>query len=174
MNWASIELLVLDVDGVLTDGRILSSAEGGWEKSFYVQDGCATKLWSQMGGQVAIISGRSEPALDRRAAELGIQTVCKGVSDKTAALDVILSSSDTNARGVAYVGDDLPDLGPMSRVTFPVAVANAHPAVKRSAMYITRRKGGRGAVAEVVEFLLRKQGRWSTAFHTAIGVDRES
>ncbi len=74
MNWASIKFLVLDVDGVLTDGRILSSAEGGWEKSFYVQDGCATKLWSQMGGQVAIISGRRESALDRRAAELGIQT----------------------------------------------------------------------------------------------------
>ena len=72
MDWASIELLVLDVDGVLTDGCILSSAEGGWEKSFYVQDGCAIKLWAQMGGQVAIISGRSEPALDRRAAELGI------------------------------------------------------------------------------------------------------
>ena len=174
MNWASIELLVLDVDGVLTDGRILSSAEGGWEKSFYVQDGCATKLWSQMGGQVAIISGCSESALDRRAAELGIQTVFKGVSDKTAALDVILSSSETDAHGVAYVGDDLPDLGPMSRVSFPVAVANAHSAVKRSALYITRREGGRGAVAEVVEFLLRKQGRWSTAFRTAIGVDRES
>ena len=174
MKWASIELLVLDVDGVLTDGRILSSLEGGWEKSFYVQDGCAIKLWSQMGGQVAIISGRSESALDRRAAELGIQTVCKGVSDKIAALNGILSSSGSSDRGVAYVGDDLPDIGPMSSVTFPVAVANAHPAVKRFAKYISRRPGGCGAVAEVVEFLLRKQGRWSRALQTAIGVDKES
>lgn len=174
MNWTSIELLVLDVDGVLTDGRILSSVDGGWEKSFYVQDGCAIKLWSQLGGQIAILSGRSESALDRRAAELGIQTVVKGVSDKTAALEAMLSSSETDARCVAYVGDDLPDLGPMSRVAFPVAVANAHSAVKRSARYVTRRAGGRGAVAEVVEFLLRKQGRWSTASYTAIGVDGKS
>ena len=174
MKWASIELLVLDVDGVLTDGRILSSTEGGWNKSFYVQDGCAIKLWSRMGGNVAIISGRNESAVDRRAAELGIQTVHKGVSDKTAALDAILSSSGIGVQGVAYMGDDIPDLDPMSHVSFPVAVANAHPAVKRSAMYVTRREGGRGAVAEVVEFLLRKQKRWSAALRTAMSGDHES
>lgn len=173
MKWASIELLVLDVDGVLTDGRILSSSEGGWNKSFYVQDGCAIKLWSRMGGTVAIISGRSESSVDRRAAELGIQTVHTGVSDKIAALDSILSSSGIDVQGVAYMGDDIPDLDPMSRVSLPVAVANAHPAVKKSAMYVTRREGGQGAVAELVEFLLRKQKRWSAALRSAMSGDQE-
>lgn len=170
MNWASLKLLVLDVDGVLTDGRIHSSTDGAWEKAFYVQDGCAVKMWARAGGTSAIVTGRSDAAIHRRAEELGIEHLRTGAGEKVAALHDILLATETTADAVVYVGDDLPDLGPMKVAAFPVAVANAHPAVKRAAGYVTRRLGGAGAVAEVVEFLLRKQGRWAGALARESGV----
>lgn len=157
---ASIDLLILDVDGVLTDGRLTPLPGGEASKAFYVQDGCALKLWQRCGGQTAILSGRSDTAVLRRAAELGIECVRTGVSDKTAAYGEILASLGFRDAAVAYLGDDLPDLGPMARCGFPVAVANAASAVKRVATYVTRRGGGAGAVAEVVELLLRKRNQW--------------
>ena len=163
MDLTLIELLILDVDGVLTDGRVVTAPEGDGAKAFYVQDGCAIKLWQRCGGRVAILSGRGGEAVKRRAAELGIATVHTGVANKLAAYESILAAGGLTDSAVGYLGDDLPDLEPMARVGFPVAVANAHPAVKRAALYITRRGGGCGAVAEVVEFLLRKQKRWSRA-----------
>jgi len=166
----SLKLLVLDVDGVLTDGRILSSADGAWEKAFYVQDGCAVKMWARAGGVSAIITGRCDAAIQRRAEELGIGHVRTGAGDKIAALHDILLATEMTVETVAYVGDDLPDLGPMKAAAFPVAVANAHPAVKRAAAYVARRGGGAGAVAEVVEFLLRKQGRWAQSLARESGV----
>ncbi len=169
MNWASIKLLLLDVDGVLTDGCLLSSTDGAWEKSFYVQDGCAVKMWIAAGGRVGIVTGRREEAVQRRAEELGIEIVHTGVHCKSEALNAIVLSTNMVLDQVAFVGDDLPDLAPMQAVGFPVAVANAHPAVKRFAAYVTRRQGGRGAVAEIVEFLLRKQKRWSAALAAASG-----
>jgi 3-deoxy-D-manno-octulosonate 8-phosphate phosphatase (KDO 8-P phosphatase) len=147
MNWASIKLLLLDVDGVLTDGCLLSSTDGAWEKSFYVQDGCAVKMWIAAGGKVGIVTGRREDAVQRRAEELGIEIIHTGVACKAEALNAILLSMNMAPDEVAFVGDDLPDLAAMRSVGFPVAVANAHPAVKRSAAYVSRRHGGRGAVA---------------------------
>jgi len=152
---------MLDVDGVLTDGTIVFGVQGEQDKLFCVQDGVAVKLWARSGGTVAIISGRSSEALSRRAAELGIEHVCQGVQDKNVAYDRLRSDLGVGNEQVGYVGDDLPDLGPMCRCGFPVAVGNAIPLVKREAAYVTRATGGTGVVSEVVEFLLRKQHRWN-------------
>lgn len=161
MDLAAINLLIVDVDGVLTDGSIFTSPEGEFTKRFHVQDGFALQLWQRRGRQAALLSGRSGEAVHRRAAELGIRWVKTGIEKKLAGYEALLASANCDDRCVAYVGDDLPDLAPMARAAFPVAVANANPAVKRAATYVTRRRGGQGAVAEVVELLLRKQGRWS-------------
>ncbi len=168
MNTDSIELLILDVDGVLTDGRVMPSYDGGGPKTFSSQDGFAIKLWQRAGRQTAILSGRGGEIVTRRAEELGIKIVHNNVRDKLAVFQEILDSAGCDDAAAAYVGDDLPDLGPMARVRLPIAVANARPAVKQAAMYVTRREGGRGAVAEVVEFLLRKQGRWNRALITEV------
>jgi len=161
MSAAEIELLILDVDGVLTDGRITPGNRGETLKSFYVQDGCAIKIWQKNAKHVAILSGRDEACVKLRAAELGIQTVVTGVSNKSFAYQKILKETGHQDRQVAYVGDDCPDLSPMQRSGFPVAVANAVAAVKQTAEYVTRKRGGEGAVAEVIELLLRRQGLWS-------------
>lgn len=159
--YTSIELLMLDVDGVLTDGRVVLGSEAEASKAFFVQDGCAIKLWQRNGGRTAILSGRSEGSVRERARELGIELVSTGASDKTTGFDNLLAYANVAATAVCYVGDDLPDLGPMSQCGLPVAVGNAAPAVKRAAAYVTRRPGGAGAVAEVVEWLLRGQNRWT-------------
>ena len=163
MNVARIELLILDVDGVLTDGRLIMGSYGEPAKAFHAQDGCAIKLWQQCGGKAAILSGRPSEAVGRRAAELGIEHVRTGVTDKLSAYVEIVSALGCTDTVVAYVGDDLPDISPMRRCGLPIAVANAVPAIKQVSQYVTRRRGGEGAVAEVVEILLRKQARWSGA-----------
>ncbi len=167
MNWEDLRLLILDVDGVLTDGRLWDGA-GGPEaigglasKAFHVQDGYAIKLWQRCGGATAILSGRRSPAVERRAAELGIAWCRTGSDDKLATYHELLKSAEIGDEQVAYVGDDLPDVPPMTRCAFPVAVRNAVPAVKRWAEYVTKRCGGDGAVAEIVELVLRKQRRWT-------------
>jgi len=161
MNPADINLLILDVDGVLTSGVIVTGPEGESLKQFHVQDGYAIKLWRRSGGRVAVISGRSSEAVTRRAEELGIDWLRMGVGEKLPAYEAILAEAGCDDRPVAFVGDDLPDIPPMQRSALPIAVANAHPAVKRVALYVTRRAGGEGVVAEIVELLLRKQKRWS-------------
>lgn len=163
MEPTGVKLLILDVDGVLTDGRISPSGDDESARRFHVHDGCAIKLWKGCGGKVALLSGREGRDVVKRAAELGIDWVKLGVADKRAGYEAILASADCVDAAVAFVGDDLPDLGVMGRCAWPVAVADAVPAVKRSAQYITRRAGGSGAVAEVIELILRKQKRWSPA-----------
>ena len=163
MDATLIDLLILDVDGVLTDGRVTPSPDGDAPARFHTQDGCALKLWRRCGGEVAILTGRGCRNLEQRAAELGIKHLHRGCGDKVAAYRKILSATRRSSGTVGYIGDDLPDLGPMAQCAFPVAVRNAVPAVKRVAEYVTRRAGGFGAVAEVVELLLRQQGRWSQA-----------
>ena len=160
MNPASIELLILDVDGVLTDGRLAMADTGEPAKTFYVRDGVAIKNWQRCGGKIAILSGRSEASVARRAVELGIELVLTGAEDKRTGYDAILAATGCRDVTAGYVGDDLPDLAPMGRCGFPVAVRNAAPAVKQAAMYVTRHRGGEGAVAEVIELLLRKRGQW--------------
>jgi 3-deoxy-D-manno-octulosonate 8-phosphate phosphatase (KDO 8-P phosphatase) len=153
-------VLILDVDGVLTDGGIVYSDSGCELKQFQVQDGDAIKRWRLAGHQTALLSGRTSAVVKRRAAELGIEHVEQGCTDKGAGVAALLDRLQVRDEAVCYMGDDTLDLPPMRRCGFPAAVANAGPVVKQAAQYVTRRAGGRGAVAEVVELLLRKQGRW--------------
>ena len=161
MDFAALKLLVLDVDGVLTDGAIVMSESGTLTKAFAVQDGQALKTWRRAGHQIAIVSGRASPVVDRRAAEVGIEIVRQGCHEKVPAYAAVLESLHLTDAAVAYVGDDVPDVPPMRRCAFPVAVANAVPCVKQAAQYVTRRPGGSGAVAETIELILRKQQRWT-------------
>lgn len=160
MDIAAIELLMLDVDGVLTDGSLRYGAEGETGKTFFVQDGWAIKEWQACGGKTAIITGRDGEALRRRAADLGIRMFHQGVTEKLAAYERVRDSVGCPDDRIAVVGDDHPDIAPMRRCGFPIAVQNAVPAVKRAAAYVTRRAGGSGAIAEIVELLLRKKGLW--------------
>lgn len=167
MSLPEIKLIVLDVDGVLTDCRVEMSAEGEPFKAYFVRDGAAIKLWQHAGGKVGIISGRKEQSVLRRARELGIDRVQIGVSDKLAAYQQFLAESGCDDSVTCYIGDDLPDLPPMMRCGMAVAVGDACHAVKRIAHYVTKRRGGRGAVAELIELLIRQRGLWSTCIHDA-------
>lgn len=157
MDLGKISVLVLDVDGVLTTGAIVYSESGTQIHSFHVQDGHALKLWRSAGGRIAILSGRASPVVERRAKELGVEAVVQGRDDKQAAFSELLERMNVTASQVCYVGDDLPDLGPMRDCGFRVAVANATPPIKQIADYVTRRSGGGGALVEVIDLLLRKQ-----------------
>lgn len=154
-------MLIFDVDGVLTDGRIAPAEAGDTQKTFSSQDGYAIKVWRSQRRSVALISGRKSLLVDRRAAELGIDFVHTGIDDKIEAFGSVLAAAKVSAAEAAYVGDDLPDLPVMRRCGLPIAVANAVPDVKRAAAYVTRREGGLGAAAEVVEWLLRLEGKWA-------------
>lgn len=160
MSLDDIRMLVLDVDGVLTDGKIVFTESGELIKAFHVQDGTGIKFWHRAGRQSAVISGRESSTVERRCRELGIEHVYQGMKDKTPALESLLARTKLDLRELAYVGDDLVDLPIMHRVGFPVAVANARPEVREAARYVTRARGGEGAVREVVELLLRRQGLW--------------
>lgn len=156
-----IKLLILDVDGVLTTGELPYSATGNEVKSFNVLDGMAIKLWQAAGGRLAIISGRQTPAVEARAKDLGIDSVRQGVIDKLPAYEAAVRDAQATDAETAVIGDDLPELPMLRRCGYPVAVANATPAAKRASRYITRRRGGDGAVAEAIERLLRENGTWS-------------
>jgi 3-deoxy-D-manno-octulosonate 8-phosphate phosphatase (KDO 8-P phosphatase) len=158
---AAIELLVLDVDGVLTDGAIIVDANGVETKQFHVRDGAAIAYWRRLGKRVAIISGRTCRAVDHRAAELGIDRVYQGRLDKRNVLEEILALESLTAPQACFVGDDLADLPPMQTAGLAVAVADAVPEVRAAAHYVTRTAGGHGAVREVVEWILKAQGQWT-------------
>jgi 3-deoxy-D-manno-octulosonate 8-phosphate phosphatase (KDO 8-P phosphatase) len=156
---AAVALLVADVDGVLTDGGIVHG--GGLElKEFHVRDGSGLKLWHQAGKRTALITGRSSAAVEVRAAELGIEFVTQGASAKWPAYRELLARAGARPEEVCYVGDDLPDLPPLLHCGLAVAVADACAEVRADAHYVTRAPGGRGAVRETVELILRCQGHW--------------
>ncbi|HVP12827.1 MAG TPA: HAD hydrolase family protein [Phycisphaerae bacterium] len=157
---SKIRLLILDVDGVLTDGRLPYEGRGNEIKAFHVQDGAAIRRWQAVGGLVAIISGRQSPAVVCRAKDLGIAHVEQGVADKSPVYERICTLTGAGDEAVAVVGDDLMDLEPMRRCGYPIAVANALAQVKRAARYVTRRRGGDGAVGEAIERLMRHNGIW--------------
>jgi len=159
-RFARIRLLLLDVDGVLTDGRIVYTDVGQEIKSFHVRDGSGLKYWQRGGGRVAILSGRSSPAVVRRAAELAIDPVVQGADEKLPALGRILTETGLRPEQVCAVGDDLPDLPVLTRCGLAAAVADAAPEVRAVAHFVTTAPGGRGAVREVVEWLMRAQGTW--------------
>jgi 3-deoxy-D-manno-octulosonate 8-phosphate phosphatase (KDO 8-P phosphatase) len=151
----AVRLAIFDVDGVMTDGTIYIGAQGEAFKAFNILDGHGLKMLESSGVATAIISGRSSEAVARRAAELGIAHVVQGSPDKSASFDKLLASLGVQPAACAFVGDDLPDLPVMRRCGFAVAVANAHDAVKSEAHYVTRAGGGRGAVREFCDLVLR-------------------
>jgi 3-deoxy-D-manno-octulosonate 8-phosphate phosphatase (KDO 8-P phosphatase) len=153
----AIRLLVLDVDGVLTDGRLYLSATGEEFKAFHVRDGSGLVAVQKAGVAVAIISGRDSGAVRQRAAELGIRHVRQGVTDKAAALDELMRETGVQEREVACVGDDTPDIPMLRKAALAVAVADAHPSAAAVAHWVTASGGGRGAVREVCDLLLRSR-----------------
>ena len=158
-----VRLLVLDVDGVLTDGR-LYYLEGDREaKTFFTQDGAALKMLMATGIAVAIVTGRRSEVVRRRAAELGIERVFEGVDDKGRCIDELGVTTGISGLEMAYVGDDLPDLPAFNRVAFKITVPGAHPVVLDRADYVTSAPAGLGAVREVCELLMVAQGTWADA-----------
>lgn len=163
----SIQLLILDVDGVLTDGTIAYSVEQGREpvetKAFNVRDGMGLRVWHELGYKAAIITGRGGPALEHRARELKIDHVEQNAKPKPAALDRVLAAAGVAPEHAAYLGDDWNDLPVMSRVGYPMAVADAAEEVIDAAEYVTALPGGRGAVREAIEHILREKGELEKA-----------
>ena len=157
----SIQLLLLDADGVLTDGGILFGDDGSETKIFNVNDGLGLRLAMENGIEVGIVTGRKSPALDRRCRELGIRYLFEGVHDKAKILEKIVERTGVAAGQTAYVGDDLPDLPLMKRVGLSIAVADAHISVRKLADWVTSAAGGRGAVREVCDAMLNARGLWN-------------
>lgn len=156
----SIRCLLLDVDGVLTDGKLYFDAQGREGKVFDVQDGHGLALARRAGLLVGFITGRPTTATKRRARELHVDILVQGPIDKGQAVARIQKRYRLRTEELCFVGDDLLDLPALTRVGWAVAVANAVPEVKRAADYVTRRAGGQGAVREVVEKLLKARGVW--------------
>ncbi len=155
---AEIALVVLDVDGVLTDGRLWYGPDGESLKAFDVRDGHGIKMLVAAGIGVAVISGRRSGSVTARMRELGVSDVAQGVSDKARALAELLKRNAIDARRVACLVDDTPDLGLMRAVGLPAAVADAHPDVLAAAKHVTRAAGGRGAVREFCDWLVASRG----------------
>ena len=159
-NPPNIRLLVLDVDGVLTDGSLILGPDGQEYKLFSSKDGAAIKWWLRSGRQMAWISGRESPAVLRRAQDLGVRYVHQRALDKLPIYARLLDELDIPQDRTAYIGDDLVDLPIMSRCGFAISVADAMDEVQAVADLVTKRPGGRGAVAEAVRFLLQAAGDW--------------
>jgi 3-deoxy-D-manno-octulosonate 8-phosphate phosphatase (KDO 8-P phosphatase) len=155
-----IQLLLLDVDGVLTDGRLGRTAAGEEIKFFSVYDGLAIRMAQNAGLRVGFLSGRTSKEVESRARELGVEIVVQGSRDKAGDLETILAETSLEASQVAYIGDDLPDLSVLKRVGFSAAPGNAAEEVREGVDYVTERKGGEGAVREVVDLLLKAAGKW--------------
>jgi 3-deoxy-D-manno-octulosonate 8-phosphate phosphatase (KDO 8-P phosphatase) len=158
-----IRVLVLDVDGVLTDGQIHYSSDGEEMKSFSILDGLGIKLLRQSGIEVAIITGRRSVALERRVNELGIRHCVQGREDKLEALLELLQIMGLELSQAGYMGDDLPDLRAIAAAGLGLTVANASAEVARRAMWQSTARGGEGAVREACEMLLRARGDWDGA-----------
>ncbi|MEJ5259057.1 MAG: HAD-IIIA family hydrolase [Anaerohalosphaeraceae bacterium] len=159
-NLNRIRLLLLDVDGVLTDGSLLIHPDGSESKWFNVYDGHRIRMWQRAGLLCGLLSGRQSEATLRRAEQLQISLVLQGCAEKLPAFEQVLSDMQLEPDEVAYVGDDWMDLPILRRVGFAAAVANAPKEVRQYADYVTACEGGKGAVAEVIEYLLRTTGRW--------------
>ncbi|MGE5336218.1 MAG: KdsC family phosphatase [Gemmatimonadota bacterium] len=160
---AQVRLVILDVDGVMTDGRLHFGPQGEALKVFDVRDGLGVKLLREAGITVAILSSRRSEIVDARARELGITHVIQGEADKHAGFERLLSATGTTPAQCAFMGDDWPDLKVLARVGLAAAVADAAPEVRRVAHWQAPAAGGRGAVRQLAEFILRAQGRFDAA-----------
>lgn len=154
-----IRLLVLDVDGVLTDGRLYFGANGEEQKVFHVRDGHGIRQLRRAGVTVALISGRNSPMVTARARELGIEHVFQGIEDKVGAFEGLCATLGLQPDAAACVGDDVPDVPLMRAVALAFAVRDAHPEARRAAHIVTELPGGAGAVREVCDFLLAGASR---------------
>lgn len=163
---AAVRLLVLDVDGVMTDGRIWVDDAGNHLRGFCTQDGTAIRLWQRAGHAAAVVTAKSSEAVTRRVRELDIPHYAYGDENKLTGYLRVVREAGCEPREVCYVGDDVLDLAAMKRSGYPIAVANAVPEIREIAAYVTVRHGGDSAVREVVEHLLRAQGRWEEALKT--------
>ncbi|MFY9342881.1 MAG: HAD hydrolase family protein [Planctomycetota bacterium] len=158
---AAIEFLLLDVDGVLTDGRIWFAPDGAEYKSFHVHDAAGLAYWHRAGGRTGFLSGRGGHSVERRAAELGIHEVVLKRVDKAAAFQELLQRTGLDAQRIAYVGDDVVDLPVLRAAGFAVTVPEARPDVFAAVHHVTSRAAGFGAAREVIELLLAARGSWS-------------
>jgi 3-deoxy-D-manno-octulosonate 8-phosphate phosphatase (KDO 8-P phosphatase) len=156
-----IKLLLMDCDGVLTDGRLELLENGDEQKTFHARDGQGISLFHRAGLKTGIISGRTSSAVERRAQDLGMAYVRQYAKDKIKALDEIMAEAGVSIDECAYIGDDLPDIPVMLRVELAVAVADAVVETKQAAHYVTELRGGQGAVREVTDLILKAQGRWN-------------
>ena len=169
---AKIELLILDVDGVLTDGTLYYSNDGIESKRFHVRDGSGLKLWQSLGKRAAVISGRTSAAVATRAAELGLSPVRQGCgADKVPAFRAVMQETGVRPEQVCAVGDDLPDFPLLLNCGLAIAVGDACPDVRNVVHHVTAAHGGHGAVREAIEWLLTLTGQWPgmvDRFRTAV------
>lgn len=149
-----VKLLLLDVDGVLTDGRLYYGPEGLLTKAFHVRDGMGITLLHRAGIQTGIVSGRNDPLVRRRAEELGITAIILGEDSKGQAVTRLIDEREIDREAVAFLGDDVNDLPALSKVGVPIGVADAHPDVLSFVRYVTRLRGGQGAVREVADAIM--------------------
>jgi 3-deoxy-D-manno-octulosonate 8-phosphate phosphatase (KDO 8-P phosphatase) len=156
-----IKLLLMDCDGVLTDGRLLLMNNGEEQKSFNVRDGLGLELWRKAGLKSGIISGRRSVAVERRAKELRIDYLRQGSEDKIGDFQSLQTLARMDDDEVAFIGDDLNDIPLLRRAELGIAVGDAPPEVQQVAHYVTKAGGGNGAVREAIELILRAQGRWN-------------
>lgn len=158
---SDIRLLVLDVDGTLTDGSIILDADGKESKRFSVRDGMGLRLLREGGVQVAVLSARSAGAVEHRMKQLKVECVVQGADNKAIGIRRVLEETGVAPEHTAMMGDDILDLPAMMRVGYAIAVGDAAPEVKQHAEYVTAAHGGAGAVREACECLLKEQGKWS-------------
>lgn len=157
---ARIQLMIFDVDGVLTDGRLHFGPQGEMMKSFHVLDGHGIKLLQRAGIATAIISARQSPVVTRRASDLGITHVRQGIEDKRCAFEELCAEVDVAAAACGYIGDDVIDLPVLTRVGFAASVPGGHPEVRSRVHYVSVAPGGQGAVREVCDFILQARGQY--------------
>jgi len=165
-----IKLVVFDVDGVLTDGKLILGENGNEYKSFYVRDGHGLVMLLETGCKIAVITARSSKIVAERMASLGIKYVYQGEKDKGAKLLKLIDELGLEREQVAYVGDDVIDLPAMINVGMPIAVADAHPEVKNNADWITENRGGQGAVREVCELIMQAQGNFEDRINAYLSI----
>jgi 3-deoxy-D-manno-octulosonate 8-phosphate phosphatase (KDO 8-P phosphatase) len=168
---ARIKLLLLDVDGVLTDGRLFFNNQGDEYKAFNTLDGQGIKALQKSGVKVGIITGRTSELVARRARDLGISILVQGREDKWDALQEILRSHPFALEDIAFMGDDWPDLAVMTRVGLSLCVANAHPAVSERAHWQSPQRGGEGAVRAACDLLMQAQGTYDAALSAYLQAD---
>jgi 3-deoxy-D-manno-octulosonate 8-phosphate phosphatase (KDO 8-P phosphatase) len=168
----NIELVIFDIDGVMTDGGLFFDNQGGEYKAFNSLDGHGLRMLQECGVKAAVITGRKSELVKHRMNDLGITLLYQGYRDKVPAFEALMKEVGLDKSQVTYVGDDVVDLPIMSQLDFAIAVENAHPFVKQHAHWITSRPGGRGAVRDVVEFILEAKGLLNDKLHSYLGKPR--